>query len=528
MDDEVLYIKPNLAIEGLVDQFYAWLQLIPPATAAMNLANLHLPMIDSYIQSPQVHAAAVANPKMKGGFFIDYKGKRVEELKDLKNRIIAEDKSLLGLARAIKDTEELLRARASGYDLTALYQEIPEALRGYVELVYDLNHHASLRFLESSLYRSRFHREARQSVDIFLEHGSQRSFILSTPRLPKEGHLHLPLPLRHEGIAKLFAMRTRPQPFEHIRDTLEISQDFEAEQLREFLTAEPMIPRNRTIESGGRIRYFGHACLLLQNPDVSIIVDPCISANCAAGDRFTYADLPEHIDFCLITHGHQDHIVTETMLQLRGKVDVVVVPRTGGGQLEDPSLRLYLEHIGFTVREVEDFDEFLFSGGRIISCPFLGEHCDLNIRGKSTYLISLAGRTFFIAADSSGIEPNLYRAIHDTVGPADVAFIGMECDGAPLTWLYGGLFTQAVSRNVSITRKLSGSNAVQALDIAENLRIKEAYVYAMGEEDWLQHIMATSYTPESYQLKQIAEFLEACTSRGIKAEHLLIRKEFRW
>jgi L-ascorbate metabolism protein UlaG (beta-lactamase superfamily) len=218
----------------------------------------------------------------------------------------------------------------------------------------------------------------------------------------------------------------------------------------------------------------------------------------------------------------------ETMLQLRGKVDLVVVPRTGGGQLEDPSLRLYLEHIGFTVREVEDFEELSLNGVRIVSCPFLGEHCDLNIRGKTTYFVTLEGRTIFVAADSSGLEPNLYKAIHDAVGRAEVAFIGMECDGAPLTWLYGGLFSQPVSRNVSITRKLSGSNAAQALGIAENLHVKEAYVYAMGEEDWLQHIMATSYTPESYQLKQIAEFLDACAPRGIKAEHLLVKRELRW
>ena len=31
--------------------------------------------------------------------------------------------------------------------------------------------------------------------------------------------------------------------------------------------------------------------------------------------RYTYADLPDHIDYVVITHNHQDHILLETLLQ---------------------------------------------------------------------------------------------------------------------------------------------------------------------------------------------------------------------
>jgi L-ascorbate metabolism protein UlaG (beta-lactamase superfamily) len=282
------------------------------------------------------------------------------------------------------------------------------------------------------------------------------------------------------------------------------------------------------VASGGRIRYLGHACLLLQSETTSIIVDPFISSHHAAGDRFTYADLPEHIDYCLITHGHQDHVVLETLLQLRGKVGVVVVPRSGGGQLQDPSIRLALSRLGFTVTEVDDFDELAFPGGRIVATPFLGEHCDLDIRAKTTYWVSMAGRGVFVGADTSGVQPELYDHIRAAVGPTDVAFIGMECDGAPLNWLYGGLFTQPVPRKMSVTRKMSGSDAAQASEIVTRLGASEAYIYAMGEEDWLQHVMATSYTPDSYQLQQVAEFLGRCRDRGVAAGHLLVRKELRW
>lgn len=526
--DDALFVKPNVRVEGLVNQFSAWLHLLAPVPAAMNLANLILPMLDSYVQRPELHESAVANPRMKGGFFVDVPPARAAEVEALRDEIRRENGPPLELAAAVKDAENLLRAQATGYDLTPLYAQLPPALRGYVELVYDVDNRPSLRFLEALLYRSRYHRPDRQSVQLSLDDGSEPPFILSTPRLPGPGRLRLRLPLRHRGIDELFALRTKPQPFGQIRDTLEIDDDADAERLRELLTPEPAVRPDRDVPSGGRVRYLGHACLLLQSPSVSIIVDPFISSDHAAGDRFTYVDLPDHIDYCLITHGHQDHIVPETLLQLRGKIGQVVVPRSGGGHRQDPSPRLCLEQLGFIVSEVDDFDELPFPGGRIVATPFLGEHCDLDIRAKTTYWIHLAGRGVFVGADTSGLEPELYGRIRAAVGPTDLAFIGMECDGAPLTWLYSALFTQPVPRKMSITRKLSGSNAAQATGIVERLGAREAYVYAMGQEPWVQHVMATSYTPESYQLQQVARFLADCRDRGVAAEHLLVRRELRW
>jgi len=322
-------------------------------------------------------------------------------------------------------------------------------------------------------------------------------------------------------------LRERPASEARIREMLCVA-DQQMDTLRTLLTADRAPVAGRTIEAGGRIRYFGHACVLLQSPSVSILVDPFISSDVAAGGRFTYADLPDRLDYVLITHGHQDHVVPETLLQIRNRVGVVVVPRSGGGQRQDPSLRLFLRDLGFEVREVDDFDEIAFAGGRIVATPFLGEHSDLDIRAKSTYCVRLAGRSMFIGADSSGLDPQLYRHIRAAVGPADIGFLGMECDGAPLTWLCRPLFTQPVPRQMSVTRKLSGSNAAQAADIVRELGIQQAFVYAMGEEDWLQHVMATSYTPESFQLQQVAEFVATCRDQGVAAEHLYRQREIAW
>jgi hypothetical protein len=104
----------------------------------------------------------------------------------------------------------------------------------------------------------------------------------------------------------------------------------------------------------------------------------------------------------------------------------------------------------------------------------------------------------------------------------------MECDGAGLTWLYQGILTRPVTKKMSDSRKLSGSNAEQAAAIMTELGADEAYVYAMGEESWQGHVMATTYNEDTYQLKQIDEFLGWCSQRGITAEHLLNKREWCW
>jgi hypothetical protein len=81
---------------------------------------------------------------------------------------------------------------------------------------------------------------------------------------------------------------------------------------------------------------------------------------------------------------------------------------------------------------------------------------------------------------------------------------------------------------MSDSRTLSGSNAAQAAGIMTQLGASEAYIYAMGEEPWLGHIMATTYNDDSYQLKQVAEFIAWCEDRGIPHGHLYGQREWRW
>jgi len=528
MAGDAKFLRPDVIVEPLVDGFYAWLHTVAPVQAAMNLAFVQVPLLESYLQSPQVHINACNNPALRGGFFVNVAAARAGEIRDLLASIKRDRAVMLRFAAAIAEAEEIVRQGATGFDLTPLYPKLPAELSGLVELAYDTSNQASVRYIEPLVYESSAYTEDRQSVQLSLETGTERPFILSTPRLSSQEVLDLRIPFRHPGLEELFRSRVHGTTLPKLREMLELD-DVQTAGLGRLLASVSDLAGDRHIEGGGRIRYFGHACLVMQTPEAAIITDPWVSSDASATDRFTYRDLPDHIDLALITHGHQDHIVLETLLALRGRLGAVVVPRSSRGSLADPSLALYLSHLGLPVIEVDDFSEVEFPGGKVTATPFLGEHADLDIRAKSTYCLRLAGRTMFVGADSSGIDPGLYRYMRDHVGAVDVAFLGMECAGAPLTWLYQALFTQPVTKKMSDSRTLSGSNAAQAAAIVTELGASEAYVYAMGEETWLVgHVMATTYNEDSYQLKQVEEFMTWCADHGIKADHLYGQHEWRW
>ncbi|HWM69596.1 MAG TPA: MBL fold metallo-hydrolase [Steroidobacteraceae bacterium] len=94
-----------------------------------------------------------------------------------------------------------------------------------------------------------------------------------------------------------------------------------------------------------RIRYFGHAAVLLETAQIAVLTDPIIPYTKPGGlVRFTYTDLPRRIDYVLLTHAHQDHVLIETLLQIRHRVGEIIVPKNSGGFLQDPSLRWILGH----------------------------------------------------------------------------------------------------------------------------------------------------------------------------------------
>jgi L-ascorbate metabolism protein UlaG (beta-lactamase superfamily) len=523
---DLLYLKPNVQLEPLVDHWYAWSHLIPPATAARNMTDRHLKIMDSYINAPLVHANAVKNPKMLGGPFIDYGGKRVDEIRALRDRTIKARPHLVKLSAAIGELDNLLRASAKGFSLQPLYPMVPDILRGYVELVYDLNNNPSFRVIEPLLYRSPFYDESAQSMMLSLIQGDDRPFVLSTPRLGSTDALHLHRPFRDPTVDQLFALKYTPQPVGRIKEILGVPDDRD-DLVGSFLTPDAPTPYQPYDGPGVRWRYFGHACILIETKNVSMMFDPVLSYTYESSiSRYTYLDLPNPIDYVFITHNHQDHVLFETLLQLRHRIKHIIVPRAGAGALQDPSLKLLLNACGFhNVIELEDLQTIGITNGEVTALPFFGEHADLDVRSKLAYLVRVNGHSLLFAADSCNVEPRLYEHVQREVGDVDALFLGMECQGAPLTWLYGPLLTRKPERAMDESRRLAGSDYEQGIDLVNRFHCKHVYVYAMGQEPWLTFMSSLKYTDESKPIVDSNRLLDECTSRGIVAERLFGERE---
>ncbi len=526
------YLKLNIAIEALIDRWYAWSHLISPATFAMNLKERHLKIMQSYIKNPKTHAAAVSKPEMMGGPFIDYKGGRVEEIQELYESTLTKRQNMLVLNDAIHELNTILQTEATGYSLNALYDLVPDALKGMVELYYDLNNKPNYRFYETFLYNSEFYDESAQSISLQqINSDDARSFVLSTPRLNDDHLIHLDMKFRDTVIDELFKMKRIPGNYQDVMHKLGIKKEQES-LFESFFTETPPPEYKKYTGNGIRTRYFGHACVLVETKDISILVDPVISYDGYETDvnRFTVNDLPVEIDYVLITHNHQDHILLETLLQLRHCIKNIIVPTSSKGDLQDPNLKLMFQAIGFhNVIELNDMESVHLDGCRITGIPFLGEHSDLDIRSKLCYHVQLHNEfKVFFAADSCNVEPKIYEKVHSLIGDVDVLFLGMECDGAPLSWLYGPLMYTKLQREMDLSRRLAGCNFLQGKSLIDIYNPKNVFVYAMGLEPWLVFISSIKYTDESRPIVESNRLVEECLRRGIDAERLFGEKTIEY
>jgi L-ascorbate metabolism protein UlaG (beta-lactamase superfamily) len=525
--ESLRFLKPNVVIEPLFNRWYAWSHLVSPATAAMNITGRHLKIMNSYVQSPNIHAAAVKNPQMLGGPFMDYPSPKVREIEELRMQTIKRCEDPIAFAKAVIDLDNMLKNWSKGFSLEPVYEKVPGILKGYVELVYDLNNNPSFRFFETLLYRSNFYSEKSQSIALWVTNNDERPFVLSTPKLNDPNVIHLDIPFNSPVIDNLARMKRTAGNIEAIRTAMQIPSALTS-LFESFFTAEAP-PRYEKYQGDKiRMRYFGHACILIETLDVSILVDPLISyyGYFSKIEHYSDVDLPDKIDYVLITHNHQDHVLLETLLPLRHKIRNIVVPKGGNGSLQDPSLKLMLQEIGFeNVLELGELETIRFRDCHITGIPFMGEHCDLNIPTKICHHVNFFQFSVLLAADSCNVEPRLYDHVQKIIGNIDIIFLGMECLGAPLTWLYGPLLSQELPRDKDSSRRLSGSNYERGRSLINAFNPKEVYVYAMGLEPWLEFISSIRYSPDSYPMAQSGKLIEELNSRGITAERLFGEKE---
>lgn len=527
MSNTPVYLKPNLVIEPLIGGWYAWSHIISPATASLNIVKRHMEIMNSYVETPELHATAVKDPKMLGGPFIDYPTDRSKDIADLIDLTLDKQGNLIELAFALRKLNKMLKSSAKGYSLEKLYKKVPEILKGYVELVYDLNNNPSFRIYEQLLYNSEFYLDDFQSINLFLTTNDERPFCLSTPRLKDESTVSLNIPFKSKEIDELSKMKRTPRPYHEIREMFDIPEEDE-ELFKGFFTDSIPEPYRKYEGDKIRMRYFGHACILVETKEISILVDPLISyyGYDSTVDHFSDYDLPDEIDYVLITHNHQDHILFETLLPLRHRIKNILVPRAGEGPLQDPSLKLMFSVIGFdNVIELGVMESLKKNDCEIQALPFTGEHSDIDVRAKACFNVKIDDFSLMFMADSRVVEKTIYEHVQRQIGNIDVLFLGMECDGAPLSWLYGPIMLDDISKDDDQSRRLSGSDCEKGMSVINIFNPSEVYVYAMGQEPWCEFISSIKYTDESNPIVQSDRLIKECKEKGAIAERLFGEKE---
>ena len=155
----------------------------------------------------------------------------------------------------------------------------------------------------------------------------------------------------------------------------------------------------------------------------------------------------------------------------------------GGGNLPDVSLKLMLNYCGFgQVIELGEYESIEFEGGRIIGAPFYGEHADLDIRSKLAFGVQMHDVNCLFFADSNPPMAEFYAPLKKLMPRIDCLFLGMECVGAPATWLYGPLLQKMLTRGETSRAASTDANAAKALEMHRYFDPERIFVYAMGRK----------------------------------------------
>jgi L-ascorbate metabolism protein UlaG (beta-lactamase superfamily) len=516
-------------MEPTINRWFADVHLISPVTGALKMATTHRKLLESFVSSPEVHVEAARDASLAGGTFVDLPLTRVADAKALLDRFGTDLSSVLELANAVRALDAMLASKATGHSMQDLYAEVPRCLRGYVELQYDSSHRPRVCYMEPSLYASQHYRRDLQAISLWPATRDARAFVHSTPRLGDECTTYIPLAFDDARIDALARLRTNPKPIREVVELLGVDEGSSSNRLAPLVMTDAGTVQQRHRGPNARVRYLGHAGLLVETPECNLLVDPVVgySHGCPP-ERFSFEDLPSFIDVVLITHGHPDHVNLETLLQLRHKLGRVVVPQSGVGCILDPSLRLALRAVGFSnVLAVSPLDQVDVGPNVVVrALPFLGEHGDMEIQSKASYAITVNDKTIMVGADAATPEPKVYEVIKDVVGEIDSVFLSMEPHGAPLNWGYAPLFAKRASVEMSQSRRQRAANVDELIATLSSLKPKRFCNYAMGREPWLFHILGISDVAAEERLASYGTLVRFCEQSHIALERPYGRMEW--
>lgn len=528
LNNEKFCLKQSTAIEPLVNQYVAWSHIMSPVPFSMHLKNYQLDVLESYLENPDIHAQSCKNPKLRSGPLVDISPERADEVRVFKEKTESELKQNLRLVNRFTTFHKKLIEESNGESLDSFYEQLPAEIRGYVELFYDYYNRPTIRFIEPMMYESPYYREDLQTLRLFTqEQHDGRAFFMSTPRLDSLNQLNLKIPFYSSLVDDLSKLGSIPQPLGEIMEKFGIASK-DKDLLLSLLEKRDSKTKETWKGETARVRYFGHACVLVEWKGVSIMTDPCLGVIPENNDVecYSYDDLPEKIDYVLITHGHHDHFCLETLLRMRHRLETLVIPKANGIYYGDISLKTLAQKLNFkNVVEMDSLDSIEIPDGEILGVPFLGEHADLP-HGKCAYVIRFGVEQILFAADSDCLDKQLYINLRKICGKIKNVFIGMECVGAPLNWSCGSFLPEKFNHIIEQSRRYKGCDSARATEILEALGAERLYLYAMGLEPWLEFWLGLAITEDSTQFIEAKKLLNyAKEKRYIEAKLLYGRDE---
>lgn len=515
-------LADSVVLEPLVNDYHAWWCVLAPLPAAMHAAGYQVPALRSFLRNPATHLRAARSPELAGGPFLALEESAKPDVERLLARTEARFADGAALYADLWSFMKVMLAEATGETMEPFYPRLPASLAGLVELTYDYFNRPTMRFDEGLLYASSHYKPDLQSMRLWsLRADADRPFYMSTPHFHGEGEIEWRVPFDDPAIDVIARLDVTPAPRADIVRALGPALGIEALDAM-LVPGEPLVdPAFRG--EGVRIRYVGHACVLLEGGGKSVLVDPFVSPRPSEGGvpRFSFADLPARIDYAMITHAHPDHLCLETLLRLRTRIGTLVVPRAHAVAFGDISLKRLAQRLGFkNVVELDTMDVIDFGGGAITGLPFLGEHGDILHGSKVTFLVELGGKRVLFAADSACLDIHGANRVRDAVGPIETVFMNMEIDGAPISWPFDALFPKERDKKKERTRKCRGSTPEEGLALLGALGAKRMFNYAMGYEPWLALIIGPSSAPDSPRMIAADKLLVSARQRGVEALRL--------
>src|SRR5262245_37079555 len=118
MSRQPLYrLNASTAIEPLVNKWVAWANVLAPVVSSLHLRNYQTNLLRSYLDDPQSHAEACANPRLRSGRVVDIPAERAPEVREFLLATEAEQADNLRFAESLIAFHNHLSSQADGLSL---------------------------------------------------------------------------------------------------------------------------------------------------------------------------------------------------------------------------------------------------------------------------------------------------------------------------------------------------------------------------------------------------------------------------